>query len=629
MSGYVLASSVVLATSAWVFYKWSARNKRNSEVILRQKTVEISPRRVSAPERPRPRDETLKSDERTAPQPTSGSAATQATSTCAATCSSPSSASSSRLPSGKAVPKTLAELERVEATVTEILATPPGSPKASNQVPPVESDMSPTAHLTKAVRLPHATGRSTHEATTDRLRLSIPLQSPGASLKLAIPVESPSSPPMSPTSFPLSPSMAPQCSIPFTRRPDYKRHMRALIQEWTFMSSIRKKKLPLNKFGLPDVSADKLEGNTPRKKIIDKMRKAFRDLTEEKLISGWDDGSGFECVIDLFGQLLDLICSFVGRRQSDKFRKTLDIDMLKQMVKAHVYTPEEFQNTLKLCVGLLYELESPYQHTLTQEWWSELRYDFASKEEYAAAICDSIMYLFRKCDLCKMEVENYYISRITPAERQVRERVAFERIPLQLRTPWDCSTKESFIAGLVKIVAENTYKLKESSVTSCLACDLPALHSFQNSLQEATILSLMSVVLNKIFVKLDPDDVTEFFDTVLEAYYYKRGPDVIFDILKTRIPESDHAVAKEACAQIAKCADVSDPLYKVLRDRMVKFVADANAGPDVFGAKPAHLCHANQRGREFKDLFYPFVDEHWMVYGPCYENASRSANPKQ
>eukprot|EP00397_Hematodinium_sp_SG-2012_P062572 GEMP01084730.1.p1 GENE.GEMP01084730.1~~GEMP01084730.1.p1 ORF type:complete len:220 (+),score=23.01 GEMP01084730.1:118-777(+) len=217
-----------------------------------------------------------------------------------------------------------------------------------------------------------------------------------------------------------------------------------------------------------------------------------------------------------------------------------------------------------------------------------------------------------------MEVENYYISRISPADRQNQERAAFEKIPLPLHTPWKCSTNQLFLEGLIAVIAGCPSKLTESMVTSCLAFDLTALHRFQNALQETTVLGVMSVVLSKILSTFEADDLEDFFDSVLDAYSHKRGPDVIFNVLQSRIPESDHAGAREACAQIVKCADLSDPLYKILRDRVVKFVVQEDASPDVLGRKPAHLCYANQRAHDLKFDFCLFVEEHWQVYSPIY-----------
>jgi len=420
---------------------------------------------------------------------------------------------------------------------------------------------------------------------------------------------------------PLSPLKS-EVLRPMTPISPRNQDVREAIRQWAFLVGIRKRKkqLPLNKYGLPDVSADELEKELPEKRVIDQMRKAFRDLTESRLISGWDDGSGFEYVIDLFSQLLDLICSFVGRRQTEKFRKALDIDVLKQMVHAHVYTPSEFQETLKICVGLLYELESPYQHMLTKKWWESLKYDYATKEEYATAICDSIMHLFRKCDLCKMEVENYYISRISPADRQKQELQAFQKIPLPLSTPWDCTSRENFVAGLVKTVANNPKPLQESEVTSCLALDLTQLHTFQNSLQAVTLFGVISIVLNKILMKIDQESLKEFFDNFTEAYEINAGTtDILFEHLKKYISIDEHSAAKEGCAQIVKCADMSDPLYKVLSDRVVKFLVDETTeNKTPLGATPEHLCHANDRALNLKQVTATFIEDHWKVYETVY-----------
>eukprot|EP00397_Hematodinium_sp_SG-2012_P034566 GEMP01037085.1.p1 GENE.GEMP01037085.1~~GEMP01037085.1.p1 ORF type:complete len:480 (+),score=72.19 GEMP01037085.1:57-1442(+) len=404
----------------------------------------------------------------------------------------------------------------------------------------------------------------------------------------------------------------------FSAQPGYSASIKGLIQEWVFMSTIRKKKVPLNQYGLPDASADQLEEDTPEKVIKDQMRQAFRDMTEEQLVAGWDDGTGFRHIVDLFSQLLDLICSFVGRNHGEKFRKALDIDVLRQMVEAHVYTPAEFQNTVQVCVELLEQLESPYQHKLTRNWLSQLKYDYTSTEEFAKAICDTIMYLFRKCDLCKIEVENYYISLIPPADLENRERAAYQKIPLPLRTPWDCSTEDNFVAGLIRAIAENPDKLTEDDVPSCLALDLPTLHGFQNSLQEATLLGVMSVVLNKIFAKFSADEQKEYMDAVREAWNTRGGPDLFFDLLKTHIVEADVASAKEACAQLVKCADVADPLYKVFRARVVKFITEKNPGSDALGSKPAHLSYANNLVCDLAAACKAFADDHWQVYGSVY-----------
>jgi len=423
-----------------------------------------------------------------------------------------------------------------------------------------------------------------------------------------------------PTSaFPLSPSMTSH-ALSFVRRlSDCHSEMKPQIQEWTFMHTIRKKEVPLNKFGLPDVPADVLVKNRPDRQIIEAMRHQWREVAEKKLLEGWDDGTGFESVIDLFAQLLDLICSFVGQKQAEKYRTALDIDVLKQMVEARVYTPNELQATLKTCVGILFEMESPYQHLVTQKWFSELKFDYASKEEYVTAICDTIMYIFKKCDLCKLEVENYYVSRISKADRQVREREAFLKIPLPLRTPWDCSSKEHFSTGLLKACSENATNLEEDAITSCLALDINALHHIQYKIQEVTLLGVMAVVLNKLLVKhCTPEIVEGFFSDVLEEYMRRRGPNLIFGLLSKLIPEESHAEGQECCSQIVKCADVNDPLYKVLRDRVLRFCKDEPDSEDILGSKPPNLCYANRNAVDLKAAFQSFVNDHWEVYGPIY-----------
>lgn len=404
---------------------------------------------------------------------------------------------------------------------------------------------------------------------------------------------------------------------PFTTHPHYSESMRGVVADWGFMSAVRRKKVPLNKYGLPDVSGEQIEKGAERQARIE-MRRNMRDHAEKVLIAGWDDGTGFGSVIDLFSQLLELFCSFVGSKHGEKFRKALDIDVLRQMVDARVYTPEEFRQTVEVCVALLHELESPYQNALTQRWHRGLKYDYTSTEDFAKAICDTIMFLFLKCDLCKLEVENYYISRIPPESLKERERQAFEKIPLPLRAPWDCSTKDKFAAGLLQALSSEATKLSEDAVTSCLALDLPTLHKFQNSLQEATLLAVMSAVFNKIFMKWQHEEQAEYIDSVVETYRNTGGPNVFFDLLKPRLVEAEVASAKEACAQLVKCADISDPLYKVFRDRVVKFISAENPSPDVLGSKPAHLSHANVRVLELADSFHEFVDEHWQVYNLVY-----------
>jgi len=612
MPEYIFTSSVVLGTSAVAFLKLRSMCKRRSATQHRERLIPALPRRISAPERLTHDLFPLADEARKWENPPS---ATEFAAECAVT---RSPASSRKLSwSSPSSTSSIAKIESPRRKRTSSCSSGHAAVEIERPRRKQQGNMSPPA-----------SSSPTHQS---RSRTVTPCSGRKKALKIQVRRDAQISHPPSP--YPLSPSMMSQksASLPFAKK-ECSKQTKTLLQEWALIASIRKKKLPLNKYGLPDVSADQLEKEMPKRMELDKMRKAFRDLTEEKLINGWEDGSGFTYVIDLFGQLLDLICSFVGRKQAEKFRKILDIDVLKQMVEAHVYTPQEFQNTLKLCVSLLYELESPYQHTSTQKWLEELKYDYATKDEYASAICDSIMYLFRKCDLCKMEVENYYISRISSADRMTQERLAFKKIPVPMETPWDCSTKENFVSGLIATIADTPYKLKEEEITSCLACDTQLLHSFQNAVQEATVLGVMSIVLNKIFSTMLPSDVQEFFESVVEAYYHSHGPDVVFDILQSRISIDDYAAAKDACALIAKCADVNDPLYKVLRSRCVKFLTsgDETENEAVFGMKPEHLSHANERAQEIKARLKPFVDEHWEVYGPIYmEHAAKDQSPRQ
>jgi len=375
-----------------------------------------------------------------------------------------------------------------------------------------------------------------------------------------------------------------------------------LVSEWQFKANLRKKKVPLNKYGLPDVSGDAHDESLS-------ARQAFREQTEAKLLAGWSDGSGFGVVVDCLSMLLDLITSFTGGPHSDKIRKMLDIDVLRQMVKAHVFTPEEFKNTVKTFVAVLNDLESPYQSAITQAWYQKfLLAEYASVEDYARGICEALMILIRKCEVCKIEVENYYISLIPRDELIKRELAAY----LKIGFPHDkkFATKKEFTEAIMNLIGKAD-KISEDMIPRCLVLDLFKLHQFQYALQQVTLCAIMSAVFNKLFATWHVDKVKEYMDAVMSAYDTEGGHH-FFDLLAPHITEAEIPLAEICCATLIKCADVNDPLYKVFADRAKAFLLGQSE--QALGERPVTLSIANDRLHALASSYQCFIKDHLEVY---------------
>lgn len=245
------------------------------------------------------------------------------------------------------------------------------------------------------------------------------------------------------------------------------------------------------------------------------MKRAYWDVIKEKLIAGWADGSGFESVIDILDELLSKMGGFMKRnpKKQEEFLAKLDMKMIRQMVQHRAYDINAFIVTIKQLVGMLYDLESPFQHARTNEFFSDETFygeilKLTTPEEYAKKIVDALTELFRKVDVCQQELDNFYISILPQEKKEENETqqffnvlmpkikylgqdMAFVKALQSMNAQKFNSSQDLYDWFISKEILFSPRPLQDHEVIVPMRVELKDLHAIQNMLQSCCIIGVL------------------------------------------------------------------------------------------------------------------------------------------
>merc|ERR1719265_2408903 len=186
------------------------------------------------------------------------------------------------------------------------------------------------------------------------------------------------------------------------------------------------------------------------------MKRAFWDARLDALMRGWEDGTGFAAVFEQVIELMDSVAAMFARapkaKQDELFAPMVaHCQDMQSAIRNRSYNAASFGTTVRTIVNtLLQEVESPYQHQLTQTKFDEDFYGkleqsassgeggIAKKEEFGPMIIDTLQFMFQKIDVCKAEMKNFKLAMLSPQQKAGNERQAFDKLVQQFagRHPW-------------------------------------------------------------------------------------------------------------------------------------------------------------------------------------------------
>eukprot|EP00929_Paragymnodinium_shiwhaense_P093971 TRINITY_DN54328_c0_g1_i1.p1 TRINITY_DN54328_c0_g1~~TRINITY_DN54328_c0_g1_i1.p1 ORF type:complete len:484 (+),score=58.65 TRINITY_DN54328_c0_g1_i1:149-1453(+) len=427
-------------------------------------------------------------------------------------------------------------------------------------------------------------------------------------------------------------------------------HARSYASQWLMYHTLRvDPSVQFDEHGHLGVSGSKEE--QLKHQVASVMKRTYWDTVREELAKPEPD---FSFLLSRVDELVDTMSGFLPQPRRDAFKeKTVDMPLLRTQVLNRAFDYASLLELVKRLCAALMELESPFQSARTQEWLDDLLAKPAPDDTgFRNDVVTSLAHLFQKCDVLRMDIENFGLQQVRATKLQGLERTVFadmvrlKILTLDVTRAWTSASEHNgnIEVAVIKGMAWMLTEKQALPIDKCpepLRCDLNALHDFQSRLQGVALLGLVAIMCTPFFpTNIDILEASEVFVAVRKQVETKPKLHLICKALEESVADLRHKKGEApvdlerfdaALGTLRTCLGEDAPAFRLLHDRACKaFVAGLgppkqHSLPTSLGDSPWSLRFAVDNLNLLLDDVWTFLGDHLRVYRPMYSEALSSA----
>lgn len=398
-------------------------------------------------------------------------------------------------------------------------------------------------------------------------------------------------------------------------------------------------------------------GDPKHKEMAEQMattiKRAYWDTAREELAKPQPD---FTFLSSRVQELVDTMAGFLPGARRDAFKdRALDFAMLRTQLENRAFDYECLLTLTHRLGNALMELESPFQSERTKAWLDELASKPTPDETgFRAEVIACLSYLFEKCDVLQVEIENFGLQAARATKLQGLERSVFTQMVktgitnLHATRSWLMASDHggnvevAFIKGMTRSLSEKT-ALLPSSCPEPMRVDLRRLHDLQSGLQGVALIGLVAIVATPFFPSsISSEHAGPIFQAVAQETE-KPDPQLsrICEIVEQGVADLRHAQNEapvdyqkldDAFGALRRCLGEDVPAFRLLHDRTLK-AFNAAMGPPK--RKQEWNCLGETWSLRFAaehlngvvDKVWSYMGEHLRVYRPLYGDVLSACQP--